>query len=345
VEFAGHFDADVARVLRTLPNAAVTITTKAADRAADQRDVLIRVGGRDAAIVIEAKRSVNAATARQLAHTRTGGDLPMIVVAETTTADARHMLAQHGIGLVDGLGNAHLELPGLLLHVAAPRAKGRPAPRPTRLTGKAGVVAQAMLLDTDQAWHIQDLAAAAQVSPALAHRVLARLDAENLTEVTGTGPGRTRRLADASALLDLWAEETTDRHVRHHTLFRLGRSADRLLTETAGALNDAQLDYAATGAAVAARIAPFITAVPVTEIWITATADAAAVASAIDAEPVTTGHNLVLQQAADDIALAFRRDYDGLSIVNPFRLYYDLRHDPRRGREQADRLRQEVLAL
>jgi hypothetical protein len=341
VEFAGRFEAEVARVLRALPNTAVTVTPKAGD----EPDVVIRVGGCEAPVIIEAKRYVNAATARQLAHTQTGRDLPVIVVAESTTADAREVLVQHGIGLIDGLGNAHLELPGLLLHVAEPGAHARGAPRPTRLTGKAGVVAQAMLLDQDASWHVQDLADAASVSPALAHRVLARLDAENLTEIAGAGPRRTRRLNDPSALLDLWAEEMTDRRVHRHNMFRLARSADRLLTETAAALHDAQIDYAATGAGVAARIAPFITAVPITEIWITAIADAPAVAAAIDAEPVTTGHNLVLRQAEHDTPLAFRRDQDGLTIVNPFRLYYDLRQDPRRGREQADRLRQEVLVL
>ena len=70
-----------------------------------------------------------------------------------------------------------------------------------------------------------------------------------------------------------------------------------------------------------------------------------AAAQALDAELVETGANLVLTQAPGDAPLAFRREHEGTWLVNPMRLYYDLRKDPRRGREQADRLRQEVIGF
>jgi hypothetical protein len=43
--------------------------------------------------------------------------------------------------------------------------------------------------------------------------------------------------------------------------------------------------------------------------------------------------------------LAFRRKVDDVWTVDPFRLFFDLRQDPRRGREQADRLRKEVIGF
>ena len=68
-------------------------------------------------------------------------DRPVVLVAGELTADAQWILRQHGIGLLDSLGNAHVELPGLLVHVDG----GQPAAyaRPVRLSGKAGVVVQA----------------------------------------------------------------------------------------------------------------------------------------------------------------------------------------------------------
>jgi len=339
---AGPFDADAARILRALRNAAVHVTADAHDGP----DFVIRFADREQPIVVEAKRHLNVAAARQLAYATVGQQLPLIVIAAGATADARELLRSNGIGLIDGGGYAHVELPGLLLHVAEPglRAIRQAGPaRPTRLSGKAGVVVQAMLLDRDRAWGVQDLADIADVSPALAHRVLARLDAEHLTTTIGAGPRRTRTITDPAALLDLWAEEMTDRHVHRHQLYRLARTPDELLTEAGAGLRRADIGHAATGAAVAARLAPFITAVPVTEIWIAAITDPTLAAAAIDAEVVPTGHNLVLLQAQDDTPLAFHRDQDGLTVVNPYRLYYDLRRDPRRGREQADRLRQEIL--
>jgi hypothetical protein len=61
------------------------------------------------------------------------------------------------------------------------------------------------------------------------------------------------------------------------------------------------------------------------------------------AERVTNGHNIVFLQAKDDTPLAFREKANGLWVANRFRLYADLRNDPRRGREQADHLRREVI--
>jgi hypothetical protein len=339
---AGPFEAETARILRALSNVDVRVTPASDDKA----DFMIRFADREQAIVVEAKRHLNVAAARQLAHPKVGQKLPLIVIAADATADARELLRSNGIGLIDGGGYAHVELPGLLLHVADPglRTIRTAGPgRPTRLAGKAGVIVQAILLDHHRTWGVQDLAAVAGVSPALAHRVLARLDAEHLTEAIGAGPRRTRTITDPAALLDLWAEEMTDHHVQRHQFYRLARTPDEVLTQAGVGLRRADIGHAATGAAVAARMAPFITAVPVTEIWVAAITDPTLAAAAIDAEVAPTGHNLVLLQAQDDTPLAFHRDQDGLTVVNPYRLYYDLRRDPRRGREQADRLRQEIL--
>jgi hypothetical protein len=85
--------------------------------------------------------------------------------------------------------------------------------------------------------------------------------------------------------------------------------------------------------------------IPVAEIWIASAALPQRVAEVVGAEVVETGHNLVFAQAKGDEPLAFRRKIEGTWIVNPLRLFFDLRADPRRGREQADRLRQEVIGF
>ena len=52
----------------------------------------------------------------------------------------------------------------------------------------------------------------------------------------------------------------------------------------------------------------------------------------------------MLRQATGNAPLVFREKADGVWTANPFRLFFDLRQDPRRGREQAELLRKEVLA-
>lgn len=100
-----------------------------------------------------------------------------------------------------------------------------------------------------------------------------------------------------------------------------------------------------TGAAAASFIAPFVTAVPVAEVWLTARTVRGRLPEAAGGEAADSGYNVVFWQARDDTPLAFRDNVAGLWLGNRFRLYADLRRDPRRGQEQAAHLRQEVIGF
>jgi hypothetical protein len=268
-------------------------------------------------------------------------------VAEATTAEARDILERHGVAVVDGLGNAHVELPGLVLHTEGRRRRGdggRARPH-ARLAGKAGVAAQALLLDPGRDWKVQDLAGEGGLSLGLAHRVLARLEHEGLVAAEGAGPRRVRHVVDPTALLDLWAEENTDRGARRVRAYRLARDPRQLAGAVSASLGAAGIEHAVTGVAAAALVAPFVTAIPVSEIWVDSVVSLDDAVAASGAEAVDTGSNLVFVQGNGDEPLAFRREVEGAWIVNPVRLFYDLRRDPRRGREQAEKLRQEVIGF
>jgi hypothetical protein len=273
-------------------------------------------------------------------------DTPLLLIAGQTTAQAREILGEHGIAIVDGLGNAHIELPGLLFHLEGrrrPRGAGAKFP-PARLRGKAGIVAQALLLRPERAWQVKDLADEAQVSAALAHRVLTRLAGEGIVAVEGAGPKRVRRVTNPTALFDLWAEENADRPTR--TLaYLLAQTPHQLIEELARNLGRSGIDYALTGAAAGSLVAPFITAVPVVDVWVQATAASEQLYHAAGADPVIDGQNVVFLQGKDAAPLAFREQANELWMVNRFRLYADLRRDPRRGREQADHLRRELIGF
>ena len=106
-----------------------------------------------------------------------------------------------------------------------------------------------------------------------------------------------------------------------------------------------EVPYAMTGAAAAALLVPLVTAIPTTEVWLPAKLLTNDALRAIRAEPADEGANVVVLQAKGDAPLAFARRRDGVTIANVFRLYADLRRDPRRGREQADNLRREVIGF
>jgi hypothetical protein len=80
-------------------------------------------------------------------------------------------------------------------------------------------------------------------------------------------------------------------------------------------------------------------------VWVPAATAPEQLYMAAGADPVTEGQNVVFLQTRDDSPLAFREQIKDYWVANRFRLYVDLRRDPRRGREQADHLRQEVIGF
>jgi CBS domain-containing protein len=339
----GELEANALRILREVPGLTVVAEPRGKARWVD---AILQFGDLRARVAIEFKGRANAATAWQLIqHAKALPDTALLVVADETTAEARAILEQHGIGVVDGLGNAHIELPGLLIHLEGRQQARRPSkPAPTRLRGKAGLAAQALLVHRDKEWQVRDLAEEAGVSVGLAHRVLARLENEGIVISEGAGPKRVRRMSNPTALLDLWTEEQ-DEHATRTPGFLLARGPRELIRRLAGNLEHAEIEYALTGSAGASLVAPFVTAIPVVELWVRSTASPEELHAGAGTQPVTDGQNVVFLQTRYDGPRAYRERTDDGWVANRFRLYADLRRDPRRGREQAEHLRTEVIGF
>lgn len=346
VKIEGPFEAHALRILRDTPG--LSVTSRERKRAGNHRaDAIVRFAGTRATVAVEVKRRVNAATAWHLVHeAMKHPGVPLLVVAGETTAEARQILQNHELAFVDNLRNAHIALPGLYFHIEG----HRPPPRlkadgpPTRLRGKAAVAVQALLLQTNRAWQVHDLANEARISPALAHRILARLEPEGIVAAEGSGPNRVRRVKNPAALLDLYAEENVTAPTRMLS-YALAQTPQELIRRLATNLQRAGIEYAVTGAAAASLVAPFVTAIPITEVWVTANTAREELCDGAQVQPVADGANIVFLQTRDDTPLVLRDRKNELWLVNRFQLYTDLRRDPRRGREQADHLRREVIGF
>ncbi len=338
VKLEGTLSGDALRVVRDV------LDVSPAHHGEAGHDAVLRFADTTVAVQVMYRKQLNAGSAWQMVHTaRESPDVPLLlVIATESTASARQILREHDVSIIDSLGNAHLELPGLLIHREAPPSRQRRKSYATRLSGRAGVAAQALLLDPDHDWGVSSLAKHADISVGLAHRVLARLETEGIVASEGSGPSRIRRVTDRTALLDLWAEEQADRPERIFG-YVLTQSPQQLIEHVGTALGQAGVDYALTGAAAASLLAPFATATPVVEVWVPSTVIADDLHDATDAEPVADGPNVVFLRANDDTPLAFRQQRNTLWLTNRFRIYRDLLGDPRRGREQAQHLREETI--
>ena len=339
VSIGEEFERRALRVLRNIPELKPVVSLKRRLSA----DAVVRYSGMETPVAIEFKTRVSSAAAHQIVHQAQRLDIPMVVITEEITGTARQILDEAGIGSVDGLGNVHLALPGLLMKVTGTKRRSRP-PANTRLSGKSGLVAQAMLLEVERSWSVSELAKQCRMSPALVHRVLRRLEGEGVVASHGAGPSKTRLLTNPTALLDLWAEEQREPQWRQ-LAFMLAQTNDRMIDALCDGLEASAVDYALTGAAAASRIASFISTVQVAEVWLGGAADANEICSHVGAKPVESGPNIVFLQEHNDGPLIFRTREDGVWTANVFRLYVDLRRDPRRGREQSDYLRQELIGF
>lgn len=340
------FEANAIRVLQAIPELTVSQTHEPipdTSGLASRVDALVMYGDAKSPVAIEFKSRVNPAMAHLIVKQAQRLNVPLVVVTGAMTSRAREILAEAGIGSVDGLGNVRLELPGLLMRITGTK-RARLHPPATRLSGKSGLVAQAMLLDINRHWRVSDLSRRCSVSTGLVSRILHRLEREGVVRTSGAGPHKIRRLSNPSALLDLWAEEQHDPPFRQPA-FVLAQTIDHLITSLSAGLDQAEVEYALTGAAAAARVAPFITNIPLTEVWVASTADAKEVVSKLGGRLVESGPNVMFLQERNDGPLTFRTREDDVWIVNLFRLYFDLRRDPRRGREQSDHLRREKMGF
>jgi hypothetical protein len=153
-----------------------------------------------------------------------------------------------------------------------------------------------------------------------------------------------RRVTNPTALLDLYAEENVALPARTPG-YLLAQTPDQLIKRLATNLRRSGIEYALTGAAAASAIAPFVTAIPIVEVWVMERVAPEELYKGAQADSVTEGSNVVFLQVKGDAPLALREKTKDLWMVNRFQLYTDLRRDPRRGREQADHLRREVIGF
>ena len=318
--------------------------------AAIRPDAEISIEGRTRPIVLEAKRRVDAASAHAIVALarRTPKGRDFILVAVHTSEGARQILEANGVAYLDGLGNASIRLPGVFVRTGSFSAAAvivDREPVKARLAGKAGLIAQALLLDRDRAWRVADIAAEAGVSAGLAHRVLARLEDATILAADGIGPRKVRRITNPEALLDLWAEEERERGARRTAAFVLARPGARTAALLSERLAGAGIMHAITGIAAAAILAPALTSVPITYVRVTAAVPVSEALNALDARQTDEGANLVIVQGADDAELRFRREVDGIWLAADTRIYLDSLRDPRRGKEQAQLFRESVLGI
>jgi hypothetical protein len=136
-----------------------------------------------------------------------------------------------------------------------------------------------------------------------------------------------RRVTNSTALLDVYAEENAAAPIRA-LAYALAQTPRDLSGDWQRNLERTGIEYSVIDAAAARLVPPFVTAIPVAEVWVTTKKGHEELSDGAQAKPVTKGANLVFLQTEGDTPRVPRERTKELWFVNRFQLYTDLRREP-----------------
>lgn len=280
--------------------------------------------------------------ARQTAH------VPVIVGRRFSAAALAELDDAQANYMDDRNLKVRLLTPHMLIRLQDGGSAAHPEPRGTRfrLSGAAGGVALALLLDPMREWKVTDLAEEGRASLGATQNTLVGLESEGLIARSGRGPATRRRVTDRSGLLDRYAQDAVaDRKVLARG-FILNNGAEETMNSMSKRLSEhaAGAMVAFTGVAAAQLIAPHITAVRSFEAWVTTPHRADFILGGMGAMPADEGANVVLLRGPKGVLVGAEVG-EGIRRVSAFRMYADTRADPVRGEEQAEFLRETVIGF
>jgi len=267
------------------------------------------------------------------------GAIPVVAVPFMGEA-GRQLCQERGVSFVDLSGNAHIEAPGLLIHVEGrPNKyveKGRPA---SPFAPKSSRLARVLLRDPGHWWSQQGLANETQLGPGFISRLVKRLQEDGLVERDKRNQVRP---SDPNLLLDAWRNDY--RFERHDSLVGhvSSRTGDELSSKVAHALGQSRISYALTGLSGAALLAPFAAHRRVT-VFVGEQLKAG-VLERLKFHAEEKGANLWLVVPRDSSVFWDAKEIDGIRCASAIQVYLDLKSMPERAEEAAEQLRSKYLS-
>jgi hypothetical protein len=306
-------------------------------------DLVVHMGNRVFAAEIKASSRTAAVAqaarqARKSARSIRRSAIPLVVVPHMGEAGARACLAEE-VGYVDLCGNAHFEAPGLRIHVEGrPNrfvGRGRPS---SPFAPKSSRIARMLLLNPERWWKQSDLATETRLGPGFVSRIVRRLEGDDLLDRDSS---RRIRPRSPSLLLDAWTDEYDFMKHDIHALHLASRTGTELMNRVVEAVAKEGQRYAFTSLSAAWAYDRFATFRLVT-IYLDELPESQWMHD-LGARQVDRGANLWLVLPNDDGVFDGARAIDGIQCVSPVQTYLDLKIQPERSEEAAQKLRENWL--
>jgi len=267
-----------------------------------------------------------------------------VVFAPHLSPGARAWLAEHNLGWLDEAGHASVCLSsGLIISREPPEHRPR-RELPAKWTRATVAVAEAALTGITPT--VEAVERATGLSRGATANALARLERLGLLErrASQRGPGSARRIVDPGRLLDEYAAAVSALRAREPTVLihRLLRDAlVDLSTEIAPALDKEGIDWAVTGTAASAVLAPYLSDVTVLQLYVSDSpfGDPKRLAAVLGGRVVERGHRIEIREAPTKLTTK-GPVVDRVHLALPVRVYADLLAAGGRSAEAAHHLKE-----
>lgn len=262
----------------------------------------------------------------------------VILVGRQMSPGARDALSQAGVSWADETGAAEIAIGSILVSRSGVVQK-RPQ-RVRRWTPAVLAVAEALLCG------IKGTQAAMQEATGLSAGSCANAlkflhDLELATSAAKRGPASARRVSDTRSLLTAYSAAANEQPAGAR--LQIGVTwQDTLagLADLGHRLDDRRADWAVTGGAAAAAIAPFMSSVSQATVYVdcNSVAELAALAESLKLRPVEGGRLTLKPFPSNTARLLATVANDDLRVVPWPRVYADLQREGVRGEEAAEHL-------
>lgn len=262
-----------------------------------------------------------------------------VILAPSISERGRKICEENNVGYVDLAGNAFVKLDGIYIKTAAQRtAKRRRGRIKTLFAPVSTRLIRALLVEPKRAWKLKELAETVHMSIGQAYKVKQELFNNEFIEFDQK---KRLMLKDPSGLLDAWREVYRYENNAPRSLFSLDK-IPALEEKVKKYCDTKKIGYALTLFTGADRCAPFIRH-SMTSLYFAG--DIEALRQELDLKPVDSGANVFLLTPYDEGIFYGLQEVEGYHVVSTVQLYLDLYSYGGRGREQAEFLREKLLAF
>lgn len=318
---------------------------------------VLKIEEKEFPVAIEVKNTGGTATFREAArqiktYAAQSGVVPF-VAGQFFGESARQVAKEEGVGIMDLAGNFYLKQNNVYIEKIIDKnpftqkvlLKNLFAPVSSRIT-------RVLLTHPTKTWLLGDLSKEAKVSLGQTHKIMERMMEEELV-----ARNQDNRLAvkNPTKILEAWKSVYPSYAQQKFTFFSYEKDYMSILSSLLKKPESNKLSYALSFFSGAHLVAPFLHGITKLQLYVPQLSDIAKWRDMLELKEVESGGNVELYIPYDEgvsyenqrITFTTQGKYgdenNDIPVVSNIQLYMDLFHNPARGAEQAEHLREKRL--